>query len=410
MSLTMVLILVVTFSVVINGLLRRFVRQLPLISGVEYLLLGLALGPRGADLLSEQVIETLRPVISLTMGLAGFTMGLPLRHSVRYASTVQAGFVTAVLTAASVAGASYLALRRIILPAAPTDALWLAIALGAAAATISAPLIERGISHLGARGPVTEMIKSHAVAGNIVGVATAGVALAVARAHQTADHLALTETEWLVVSGGLGVACGILFSIFLGRAADAPKDRTFLATVGVVILTSGVAASMNVSPLLLNAIAGVVTSFLYPYADRLHSRLRALEAPAFTMLLIFAGALWSPPPALGWLLALTYLIVRVAGLRVAAAVAVRVVPEVPRPANLGGGLVAQGAMTAAIVMNFSQVNATLASLAMTAVLPALALSAPVSPRGLRAMLADAGELGRVGDGPGEGTHADGAEA
>lgn len=395
MSLTVVLILVVTFSVVVNGLLRRYTSQPSLLSGVEYLLIGLVLGPYAADLLSQDVTDRLQPVISLVMGLVGFILGLPLRHRVQHLATMKAGLLTSLLVAAGVGGATYVVLRWVIATdTSPIDVLWLSLAIGAAGTTMAGPLLEAGVTRIGASGPVTELIRSHGVMGNIVGVVTAGVALALARSHSAAHSMDLTETEWLVASAGFGLGCGVLFSLFLGRQEET-ADRTFLATVGVVIFTSGVAFGMGVSPLLLNAIAGLVTSFLYRHADRLHEVLQALHGPACTILLIFAGAMWIPPPALGWLLPLTYLVTRFLAVRGAAALSLRAVHDVPQTPRVGNGLIGQGALAAAIVMNFSQVNPELASLALTAVLPTLLISAPLSPHGLRATLADAGEIGRI---------------
>jgi Kef-type K+ transport system membrane component KefB len=273
--------------------------------------------------------------------------------------------------------------------------LWISLAIGGAGSTIAAPLIEAGAELIDAKGSVTELIRSHVVAGNTLGIATAGGALAVARARDAADAVALSETEWIVASVGLGLACGVLFSVFLGNKGEESSERTFLATVGIVIFTSGMASGMGVSPILLNAIAGVVVSFLYRRADHLHQTLLTLQGPASIMLLIFAGAMWSPPQGIVWLLPVAYLISRVVSARVGGALSLRAVPEVPRADRLGYGLLGQGALAAAIVMNVAQVRPELSSLALTTVLPPLVLMAPFGARWLKITLADAGDLGRV---------------
>ncbi len=400
MSLPIILVLVVVFSVVVNRLLRRFARRLPVLTGAEYLLVGVAVGPAGARLLDFDVMETMQPVVSLALGLLGFILGLPLRQRLRNAVTAEAGLLATLATAGLVFGASYALLELVVSPGAPDDQnLWLALALGAASAAVAGPALEAAVVHLGAAGQVTEMLRSHAVVGNVVAIGVAGAALAVARSGVAADELHLTETEWLVASAGLGIACGVMFAIFLGGRRAESADRTFLATVGVVIFASGVAAAIGVSPLLLNAMAGVVVSVLYRDADRLLETLGPLLAPTATVVLILAGVMWQPTAGLGWLLPIAYLWARYAGVRLGTAAALRLVPSAPLAPRLGHGVLAQGALAAAVAVNFAQVNPDLAPLVLSAVLPAVLALDAVGPFALREALADAGELGRV-DGEG----------
>lgn len=398
LSLPVILITVVTFSVVVNRLLRRFSRRLPDLTGVEYLVLGVAVGPFGAGLLDHDAMESLQPVVSLSLGLLGFILGLPLRHRIGKASTVEVGLLASLATAGTVFGASYALLELLITPGAPDNQnLWLSLAIGAAAAAVAGPALEAGIAKLGSSGHATETLRSHAVMGNVVAVAVAGAALAVARSRLAADQLSLSETEWLFTSAGLGIACGIIFAIFLGARKGEGADRTFLATVGVVIFASGMAAAIGVSPLLLNAMAGVTVSMLYRDADRLYETLGALRAPVSTVVLIFAGAMWRPASGLFWLLPIAYFWSRYGGLRLSTAVALRLVPEVQVVPRLGNGALAQGALAAAVAVNFAQVNPSLAPAVLSAVLPAILVTDAMGPFALRETLADAGEVGRVAE-------------
>ena len=120
-----------------------------------------------------------------------------------------------------------------------------------------------------------------------------------------------------------------------------------------------------------------------------------LEAPALIILLIFAGALIRPTMSWLLLLPIIYTAARYVAFRFATGLAARVVPDVVVVPRFGNGVVAQGAIAAAIAVNFAQVNKALGGIALMVVLLGLVLSDVVSVSGLRELLTDAGEVGHA---------------
>lgn len=394
MSLTLSLIVVVVFAFLVSRALHRYAPQVLTLWSLEYLLVGVLAGPMAVGLLGDAELEALQPFVSLTLGLVGFALGLPLRRRVGQFRYFIFGLLAALSTIAAVAWS----IRPVLAWLAPTvrgdPQLWLSLALGASAACCSAQVIESARSALEARGPTTTLLRSFAVASNVTAVCVAGLGLALARAWDGSGRLGLTEPAWLLGSAGLGLALGVLFWLFVGDEGEEHQERTFLATVGVVVFASGLASAIGISPLFLNVLAGVVVSLL-PRTERLHIAVARLERPALVILLVFAGAELRLQFSLLLVVPIIYAVLRFAVLRFSTATLSRFIPGVFTVPRFGDGVVAQGAIAAAIAVNFAQVNPDLADVVLPIVLVGLVLSDIFSIDSLRRLLTDAGEVGRL---------------
>ncbi len=398
MSLTLSLILVVVFAFLVSRALHRYAPQVLTLWSLEYLLVGFVAGPMALGLLGDTELEALQPFLSLTLGLVGFALGLPLRRRVGRIRH----FIFALLAAVATIAFTAWAMRPVLAWLAPEvrgDAqLWLSLALGAAAACCSSQMIDSARSSFEARGPTTNLLRSFAVASNVTAVCVAGLGLALARAQNGSGRFGLTEPAWLLGSAGLGLALGVLFWLFVGDEGEEHQERTFLATVGVVVFASGLASAIGISPLFLNVLAGIVVSLL-PRTERLHVAVTRLEKPALIIVLIFAGAQLRMQFSLLLIVPVIYAMLRYVALRVSTATFARVVPQVVTVPRFGDGVVAQGAIAAAIAVNFAQVNPELTKVVLPVVLLGLVLSDISSIDGLRRLLSDAGEVGHAEPAP-----------
>jgi hypothetical protein len=278
-----------------------------------------------------------------------------------------------------------------VLGISSADGLWLSIALGAAAISVSTPIIYLIVRRIDARGPVTESLFSWATISNILCIVVSGGALATARALATDTGAVLTKTEWLVACAGIGVICGVLFTLFLGKSSEKSSDRTFLATVAIVVFASGLAAAMGVSPMLVNLFAGLTTSLFYRKTDSLYQMLQGLYSPACTMLAILAGAMWVIPPPIAWLLAGIYLVARLLSAYLFGAVATYISDPKLNASRFGTGIFGQGSLAIAVGVNYAQINPDLAPVVLSTLFSAVLLGDLMSPFMVRTMLIDAGE-------------------
>jgi hypothetical protein len=381
-------VIVLVFSFVASRLLLRLRRNLALPTAAIYALVGLLVGPLGLSLVDREILARLQPVLSWLLGLIGFAMGLALRRQLGRTQGLEAGLLSGLLVVAATATASWGWLRWVLGDA--WQALWPALAIGSVAAVSDGQLFGYLADRAGARGPVRELVHTMAVASSIVAVSVLGLSLALLRARASAGSLQLTPTEWLLAALGSGVACGVLFALFVGRWGN--DQRAFLATVAIITFASGIAAGIGISPLLAGMVAGVTVSLISAQAEAVSEALGRLEGPAVVGIVVLAGATWGPPAPLLWGLVAIYLAVRTLAVRLGAAGAPALFPGLPRTARLGNALLPQGGLAAALAASFAQVLPEHGPVVLTVALTGILLSDAAGYATVRRVLADAGEI------------------
>src|SRR5690606_16026309 len=129
-----------------------------------------------------------------------------------------------------------------------------AIALGAIAA-VSAPTgIAVVARRLMQRGTVVRQLQVATAIDALVGIATLGLLLSLYHPGDLAPGYWITPTEWVVITIGIGLTGGALFHLFLGD--DSTVDRLFISLGGALIMISGAASYLHLSPLLAALIFG----------------------------------------------------------------------------------------------------------------------------------------------------------
>lgn len=412
MSLTLLLVLVVIFSFAVGRVLTRSASRFVTLSGTEYVLVGVLIGPQFVwNLLSTEALNAFEPLISLLLGLAGFVLGLRTRQALGDSSNAATGLAT-VLGVIGVTSACLLPLVEWLTAPAPaefqvtkelgrvgsyifelhfsSDAMWTALVLGCVAGTVSTSLVGRVCEAVGASGRVTRFAKSGSAVAQNVSVILFGLTLSSMRAASHETALQLSVIEWAVASVGAALGTGLLFTLFIGRE-DEPS-RIFLATIGLVTFASGVGVALEISPLFINLLAGITVAATSNHADRVRVHLDRLQHPLFVLITIFAGAHWLPTSGWLWLLPLAYVAVRVlAGTLLTPVMARLFMNEAPRGLRLGRAFLSQGTMAIAIGLNDALWRPEHAPLVLTTVLVGAFACDLVSDRTLSRLLADAGE-------------------
>jgi Kef-type K+ transport system membrane component KefB len=420
MNVTLLLVLLVVFSYGVGHLVARYASRFLVFSGAEYLLVGVLIGPQIAPrLLSADALARLQPLVSLLLGLVGFSFGVSASRDLRRFRPAMAGVVSALavvvlvciaLTALAVwivpvdeADASFVLRRTLVVSRgwvvelyASSEHLWLGLGLGTAAAVGSTVSLELTMRHLRARGSLLDFLRVCAAASQITAVVVLGLSLAAARGADSAGKLGIGVTQWALAAAGAGIVCGLLFSLFIGRESDAP--RIFLATIGCVIFASGIGSALGISPLFVNLVAGVVVAATSPHSGRLREELSRLRHPLFVMLTIFAGAMWIPASGWFWLFPAVYIAVRYVARRSLTALAARLFVPALSASRPGLGLLGQGMLALAIGINYAQRHPEHAALVLTTVIVATLLFDGLAVRWLRRVLLDAGEVDAVAPG------------
>lgn len=415
MSVTVLLVLIIVLAFVIGGLVQRKLPHLATRSGMEFALLGVALGAEvGFGVLGKAQLEALDPFLQGILGLVGFILGLRARalfsgKRVAFAAIVAAlgcGLALAVGVALllmnsalfeTTAGADRLLWRRPLgthfgnVFEITVGLRHLELSLGIAAAVSVSSLGVRAAAAPGGGGAVSNFLRASASASQLVGIFGLGLLLAASRVAKTDTDFPLTVGEWGAGVVAVGVVCGGLFAVFIGRERD--RMRIFLATVGLVTFASGAGEALGVSPMFVNLLAGVTVAALSPHATTLRDELRRLEPPLRIIVMVFVGALWLTPPFAFWGFAVFVFLLRWVLKRFWIYVANQwLLAEPLKARKLGDGVLSQGAVAAAVAASLAQEqDVAHRGWILTTVLVVALLSEVFAESRWRALLYSAGE-------------------
>jgi hypothetical protein len=373
---------------VASGWLER--RHL-VVSGAEYLLLGVLLGPEVSGLLEASAVDGFAPFLSLAFGWVGALVGA--QFHIRELWRLPLAPFGIALAGGLLAGAAVAAAMAAVfvwgLALEPAVAWVPAVALGALAVSSAPAGIAVVARRLRSRGPLLRQLHVATAVDALLAVVAFGLLLTASPPALAAGERLLSAPELALVSLGIGVVGGVLFHLFLGRERDI--DRLFIALAGALILASGAAAHLRVSPLLPTLLIGFVLVNTSPASKEIVQVLSRVERPLYFTLLVFAGAAWTSGGP-GWLLVgIAFVVVRIAakvGGAAVAAHAFRAVPAVGR--HWGWGLVGHGGLAVALALNFRMYDPSpLAGTAFTAALLSVLATDFFSARVVIALVAKA---------------------
>jgi len=365
------------------------------VSGLEYVLLGALLGP--AVLVEVNVFKdltALAPIIAFAAGWVGLLYGMQFERTSLMAvsdRSIRLGVADALGTAITVTTGAWFLFESGLLgvPFSGNEAKVAAAAMGCAAAAGSTSAVDLlRLRYPGLETNLLDLLGRSAKTGDVIAIIAFGLIFCffhegTVRLGQVPD-----ETDWLVTTVVLGGVLGILFTAFLGGESD--ENTRFLALTGIIIFASGAAFFLNLSALLLNLILG---AFIVNgrSGEGVYNTLIGTMRPIRLILLVFAGALWTPvDPTLAVILAAAYILVRLVSKMVSDWAASL---GNPLRSDIFRGLMAQGDVAIAMAISFQIVyDGELIDLAYTAILISIVIHEFIAPRILKGLLVDAGEL------------------
>jgi Kef-type K+ transport system membrane component KefB len=369
----------------------RLARRFTIVSGAEYLLLGIVLGPQATGFLSPQVVDSFSPLVTLGLGWIGALTGcqLLLRAMVRIPAVVyRVAMAEAAITGFVLWGASYAVLRYALALDALTGGVT-ATGLALLGILSSAAGVRVVALPAGTRVPVVRQLEV-AVALQAV-LASAGLALLFALVHPSPGTLprALVPTEWIAINVAIGVVGGVLFHVFVGDERNV--DRLFVSLAGAIILVSGAAAALRLSPVFAAVVFGAILGNTSTSRAELLAALHRVERPFQFVLLLFAGATWRPSTTYAaWLLPVAaFVAVRILARPGAAMLAARLNGMLPALGpSWGRGLLGHGGFALVLALDYlRQGTMPAVNLVFTAVVASVLLTDAFSARLVRGAMA-----------------------
>lgn len=377
-----------------NFLFEKLKKKYGFISGIEYILLGILFNQTG--IIDDDVVNQLGPVMSIGLGWFGLLFGLNLRFrelstfkTEYYKVTMIENIFTFVLTGGSFFFIlwSFSDFQKSLAEIVPVS-----VFVGATA-VVSSPTALRSIKQrYQAKGKFSRFIEGIIGFDQLSGIILFGLAFCLFHVGETHLIRNLTTTEWFVLNIGFGVVLGVLFFLFLGK--EQSEDKLFLALLGIIIFSSGIAYYLNLSPIFICLTLGCILANFSQLRKNIIEMLKNTEDAFYVILLIYAGATVDLPQSQFLLLIPVYVLVRYAGKFFGGYFAFQI-SESPEmyTRNIGNALVPQGAVAAAFIINYQQVYQNeYTDIITVCILSSILVSEFIGTRLTRNILIDKGEI------------------
>jgi Kef-type K+ transport system membrane component KefB len=356
-----------------HPLVRRIERRLGLTvllsSGLPFLAMGVIFRLPSVGVLTDAVVDDLRPALEFGIGWLGFVVGMqfdvreldavpPKTGAVVVAETLIPMLMTAVACSALLVAldpgwtySSFATFKDAIYAAATRAPLRDALALSACAAQaapVAAVAIARGSGSVGAK--ILEYVTR---LDGVAGVLLLGFVCAFFRPTDAYAAWKLPHIAWIFVTLGLGGVLGILSYVLVRSAKNQDEEIAYL--LGAIALSAGMSGYLGISPLVSCAIAGaLLTNLPHKNFERLKTTMVTVERPLYLIFLLIAGALWDPTAWQGWVLAPVFVFARVSGKVMGGYVAKYFGPaELPDAGTLGLALSPQSPIAIAIIVSYA---------------------------------------------------------
>jgi hypothetical protein len=345
------------------------------LTGIEFLLLGLLLGPQFLNLMDVETQKGLAPLSALLLGWIGLLFGFqfeikklrrfPLEF---FLAAILEGLVTLVMVFAAV----YLTMLFCFdIP----DSLTMVVAITLAAA--GGCTAQTGLAFLSsdAIDKHQHTVKLLRFIASIDGLCPFLIfGLCFLYNPSTDSNSLWLGGFWKEIFTSLIGSFGMLLLFNLLISHSRFEKELILVVIGMTMLTSGLASAVKFSPLLTNFFVGFWLVNLSKDKERIYHILMTVEKPAYLLLLVFIGACVRFDSIWLVFLALVYCLYRVFGKFLAGFLMTPLNPEFKKyPRQLGFGLLAQGGLSLAIFLDFqhtfpSRISTFVISFAILAVI------------------------------------------
>ena len=332
-----------------------FVRRFYL-TGTEFLLLGLLLGPQFLNLVDVETQKGLAPLTALLLGWIGLFFGFQFEIKKLRRFPLEFFFAAVcegLLTFGLVFAVLY---STIVLCFDIPDSLTMIVAITLAAAsgcTSPTGLAFLSPNSTAKRQNTVKLLRFISGVDGLIPLLIFGLCF-FGNPSTDPDGSWLGGLWWGVLTS-LGASIGLLLLFTLFISHRRLESELILVVIGMTMLTSGLASALKFSPLLTNFFVGFWLVNLSRDKERIYQILMTVEKPTYLLLLVFLGVYIRFDSIYLVFFALIYCLYRVLGKFLAGFLVTRLNPEFKKyPRQLGFGLLAQGGLSLAIFLDFYQ--------------------------------------------------------
>jgi hypothetical protein len=368
---------------------ERSVSGVGLPSSVEWVVLGVVIGPQALGVVSSSVIDGVQSIIAVAVSWLMLTFGV--QYAVTAAgrvrpSRIAAAILSACISAGAVFATVYFGIARVA-PELGKDRLALALGLAAVSSETTRHVMRWARERHGASGPLTDLLDDIACTQGLVPVALVVALFALAGKSKLA-WLGIPAVSGVTV--GLGAILGALTALLLGR--EFRLRESWGTILGVSLLAIGVSAMVGLAYVAVLFVLGATLVLVSRHADEVRAMLEPTERGALLPIMIVCGVRIEPQN-------LTHTAMIFAAVLVVRAVSKAFVARFVAASRdhaggpIGLGMMSSGALSMCIALACSVTLGGAVGNTILAVAAALCVAGElVGPPSLRATLKRAGEL------------------
>ncbi|MCP3678497.1 MAG: sodium:proton antiporter [Deltaproteobacteria bacterium] len=272
----------------------------PRVSG--YIVIGVVLSPSVSGLFHEELVrEDLAIITDIALGIIAFSIGgsLELKNLRRlYGSILWINFTQAFAVFFLVTALVSLVSPLFIVPGTSPDSFWqsyfpMALVIGAVSAATAPAAVLAIVHEYRAKGPLTTTLLGVVALDDATAIVFFTLATSVAQSLITSEavswqNIIVTPLLQIFLSLLLGIISGV---ILIKTARFLKRPEAMLGVlIGFIFLTSGMAISFEVSPLLANMVFGFMVVNYVEYSLDLFRVVESIEELIFSMFFTLAGA------------------------------------------------------------------------------------------------------------------------
>ncbi len=278
-----VLVIVLLFGVPLVRLSRSKIglEAFPFYS-ILFVLIGILFSQSALNVFTDMVLTQIFPIIGFSLGWLGFLMTIDLDfHLIRKVDSRDVAYSLIFSAGAFLfVGVGFFFVFRAFFQQIPSSMAWL---LASLSVTTSPILLRLLIKKRRKRSLIIERLSLITVLGGIAGVLSYGIVVSF-----------LTENPWwrnLIFTLIVGIGSGLFINLMVVGARR--HNETLLFVYGIIFLSSGLASLLDISPLFVNAVAGLFVANSSVKKSRIAAILYEAEQLIVVLIYVLFGALWT---------------------------------------------------------------------------------------------------------------------
>lgn len=377
-------------------------------SGIEYIFLGIILGPYFANwfsnsfgisypqIIDREMLAQISPGLTVAIGVIGFIYGLNFKISEISKSEPEHWRIAffEIFTAIILIGLTSFGLFYYFYYDGRNlgELIAAAYALSIIGALSSNFIIRTLRENHDSKGVVGDSLHNSSLINSNLNIFVYGLLFAAFHIG-SGKNVFFTSIEWIVISIALALLIGFLFLIFIGRESD--ENKIFVAVIGVVIFTSGIAYYLNFSPLYMNFLLGATLANISKITVNIEKSLSRLSHPLSILIVVIAGFMWMPTDLITFLIAVpAFILLRYLSKYAAGSISFHSAYSKEKvTAKIGSGLLSLDIIACAMIVDYMNVYKNeLTPIVVSAVLSGVIVFNLFSYSIAKNLLVDVGEI------------------